>query len=157
MRFLECFAANIRNKNTRRAYAQAVHEFLAWCESAGIASIGDVKPLHIAAYVEQLGRERSAPTVKQRLAAIRHLFDWFVTGQAIATNPAAAVRGSPIAHTFSFANFAKSKTTRARRQRRTMPGQAATDIAIHQATAGDSPRSLSEPVRDFCGVAATGL
>jgi hypothetical protein len=31
--------------------------------------------------------------VKQRLAAIRHLFDWLVTGQAIATNPAASVRG----------------------------------------------------------------
>jgi hypothetical protein len=31
-----------------------------------------VKPLHVAAYIEQLSRERSAPTVKQRLAAIRH-------------------------------------------------------------------------------------
>ena len=28
-RFLEFFAANIRNKNTRRAYAQAAREFLA--------------------------------------------------------------------------------------------------------------------------------
>ncbi|GAB7541359.1 tyrosine-type recombinase/integrase [Cupriavidus sp. 8B] len=35
----------------------------------------------------------SASTVKQRLAAIRHLFDWLVTGQIIATNPAASVRG----------------------------------------------------------------
>jgi integrase len=30
--------------------------------------------------------------VKQRLTAIRHLFDWLVTGQMIATNPAARVR-----------------------------------------------------------------
>jgi hypothetical protein len=29
-----------------------------------------VKPLHVAAYIEQLGRERSAPTVKQRLVVI---------------------------------------------------------------------------------------
>ena len=36
---------------------------------------------------------RSAPTVKQRLAAIRHLFDWLVTGQVIPVNPAASVRG----------------------------------------------------------------
>ena len=36
----------------------------AWCESAGVASIADVKPLHVAAYIEQLGRERSAPTFK---------------------------------------------------------------------------------------------
>jgi integrase/recombinase XerC len=92
-RFLEFFAANIRNKHTRLAYAQAVREFLAWCENAGVASIGDVQPLHVAAYIEQLGRERSAPTVKQRLAAIRHLFDWLVTGQVMPVNPAASVRG----------------------------------------------------------------
>ena len=93
VRFLEFFAANIRNKHTRRAYAQATREFLARCESAGVASIIDVRPLHVAAYIEQLGRKRSAPTVKQRLAAIRHLFDWLVTGQVIPINPAASVRG----------------------------------------------------------------
>ena len=92
-RFWEFFAANIRNRHTRRAYAQATREFLAWCENAGVASIADVQPLHVAAYIEQLGRERSAPTVKQRLAAIRHLFDWLVTGQVMPVNPAASVRG----------------------------------------------------------------
>jgi hypothetical protein len=30
---------------------------------------------------------------KQHLAAIRMLFDWLVTGQIVATNPAHAVRG----------------------------------------------------------------
>ncbi|HTV31651.1 MAG TPA: tyrosine-type recombinase/integrase, partial [Methylocella sp.] len=34
-----------------------------------------------------------APTVKQRLAAIRHLFDWLVTGQVMPVNPASSVRG----------------------------------------------------------------
>ena len=92
-RFFEFFAAQIRNKHTRRAYAQATREFLAWCESAGVASIADVKPLHVAAYIEHLGRKRSAPTVKQRLAAIRHLFDWLVTGQVMPVNPASSVRG----------------------------------------------------------------
>jgi hypothetical protein len=28
-------------------------------------------------------RELAAPSVKQRLAAIRHLFDWLVTGQVV--------------------------------------------------------------------------
>ena len=93
IRFLEFFAANIRNVHTRRAYAQATREFLAWCERAGVASIADVKPLHVATYIEQLGRDRSAPTVKQRLAAIRHLFDWLVTGQVMPGNPASSVRG----------------------------------------------------------------
>ena len=92
-RFWEFFAANIRNKHTRRAYAQATREFLAWCERAGVASIADVKPLHVAAYIEQLGGERSAPTVKQRLAAIRHLFDWLVTGQVMPVNPASSAEG----------------------------------------------------------------
>ena len=33
MRFLEFFAANIRNPHTRRAYYRAAEEFLAWCAS----------------------------------------------------------------------------------------------------------------------------
>lgn len=33
------------------------------------------------------------PTVKQRLAGVRHLFDWLVTGQVMPVNPAASVRG----------------------------------------------------------------
>src|SRR6201998_3583565 len=40
MRFLEFFAANIRNPHTRRAYARAAEELLAWCASAGVPSIG---------------------------------------------------------------------------------------------------------------------
>jgi hypothetical protein len=38
-------------------------------------------------------REASAPTVKQRLAAIRHLFDWLVVGQIVPVSPAGSVRG----------------------------------------------------------------
>src|SRR6266849_5186711 len=37
--------------------------------------------------------ELAAPSVKQRLAAIRHLFDWLVTGQVVPVNPAGSVRG----------------------------------------------------------------
>jgi len=39
MRFLEFFAANIRNPHTRRAYARAADEFLTWCASVGVPSI----------------------------------------------------------------------------------------------------------------------
>ena len=92
-RFWEFFAAQIRNKHTRRAYGQATGQFLFWCEKAGVLSIAGVKPLHVATYIEQLGRDRSAPTVKQHLAAIRHLFDWLVTGQVMPVNPASSVRG----------------------------------------------------------------
>jgi site-specific recombinase XerD len=56
-RFWEFFAANIRNKHTRRAYYQASREFLAWCKRARVDWIADVKPLHVAAYIEQLARD----------------------------------------------------------------------------------------------------
>jgi len=52
-----------------------------------------VQPLHVATWIEGQTRTHAAPTVKQRLAAIRHLFDWLVTGQIVATNPAGSVRG----------------------------------------------------------------
>ncbi len=93
VRFLEFFAANIRNPHTRRAYARAAEEFLAWCASAGVPSIGAVQPVHVATWIEAGTRELAAPSVKQRLAAIRHLFDWLVTGQVVPVNPAASVRG----------------------------------------------------------------
>jgi site-specific recombinase XerD len=93
LRFLEFFAATIRNPHTRRAYGRAVGEFLSWCEAAGVPSLAAVRPLHVAAWVEARTRELAAPTVKQQLAAVRHLFDWLVTGQVVPVNPAASVRG----------------------------------------------------------------
>jgi site-specific recombinase XerD len=93
VRFLEFFAAQIRNQHTRRAYARAVSEFLAWCESVGVTSLPYIQPLHVASWIELEARQVSAPSVKQRLAAVRHLFDWLVTGQVVPANPAASVRG----------------------------------------------------------------
>jgi site-specific recombinase XerD len=69
------------NKNTRAAYARAAGAFLRWCEGQGIGELGRVQPVHVAAYIEGLQNERSAPTVKQHLACIRILFDWLVTGR----------------------------------------------------------------------------
>src|ERR1700689_5082284 len=77
-RFVEFFTVNIRNRNTRAAYARAAAAFLAWCEGQGISALGPVQPVHVAAYVEQLAKEMSPPSVKQPLACIRMLFDWLV-------------------------------------------------------------------------------
>jgi site-specific recombinase XerD len=93
LRFVEFFAVTIRNPNTRRAYARAVVDFLTWCEGRGVVSVVAVQPLHVGAYIEALSLSRSAPTAKQHLAAIRHLFDWLVMGQVVPLNPAASVRG----------------------------------------------------------------
>jgi site-specific recombinase XerC len=58
-----------------------------------VTSITEGKPLHVATWIEIQTNAVSAPTVKQALAAIRHLFDWLVTGQIVSVNPAASVRG----------------------------------------------------------------
>ncbi|MGK7871567.1 tyrosine-type recombinase/integrase [Falsiroseomonas sp. E2-1-a20] len=91
-RYVEFFAAEIRNLNTRAAYARAASDFFGWCERRGLA-LPAVQPVHVAAWVEGLGRTLSAPSVKQRLAAVRMLFDWLVVGQVVPHNPAAPVRG----------------------------------------------------------------
>lgn len=92
-RFVEFFTANIRNPNTRAAYARAVAGLCTWCDERGYDFLR-ISPVAIAAYVEQLLADGLArPTVKQHLAAIRMLFDYMVTGGILPFNPAASVRG----------------------------------------------------------------
>ncbi len=91
-RFVGFFTATIRNPHTRKAYARAAGDFFAWCEQHGLA-LPAIEPLHVAAYVELITREKSAPTLKQQLAAIRMLFDWLTSGGIIPFNPATSVRG----------------------------------------------------------------
>jgi integrase/recombinase XerD len=90
-RFIEFFAATIRNRNTRAAYANAITQFFAWCERHHIQTLEAIKPVVVAAYIEQ--HPMAALMVKQHLAAIRMLFDFLVTGQIVPINPAASVRG----------------------------------------------------------------
>jgi site-specific recombinase XerD len=90
--FIEFFTANIRNKNTRLAYAQAVGRFFEWCQKKRF-TLELIEPVVVAAYIEDLGTRFSKPTVKQHLAAIRMLFDWLVVGQVLPMNPATSVRG----------------------------------------------------------------
>ena len=90
-RAFEFFAVNIRNPNTRKAYARAAADFASWCELHGIADVRQVQPVHVAVYIE--GLQMAAPSVKQRLAALRMLFDWLVVGQVMPSNPASSVRG----------------------------------------------------------------
>ncbi|BAV52659.1 Phage integrase family protein (plasmid) [Mesorhizobium loti] len=91
-RFLEFFTAHIRNPNTRRAYSKDVGQFLDWCQAQGVRDITEIHTLHVATYVELLTKSHAAPTAKRHVSAIRRLFDWLVTGQIIAANPALSVR-----------------------------------------------------------------
>src|SRR6266852_3377795 len=70
MRFLEFFAANIRNPHTRRAYYRAAEEFLTWCASAGVPSIAAVQPVHVAAWIDAaLGMNVEDVYTQNRLVA----------------------------------------------------------------------------------------
>ncbi len=91
-RFFEFFGATLRNPNTRTAYLRAVLRFGQWCDANGIPLAG-LRPLHVAGYIESLGRVLSKPSVKQHLAALRMLLDYLVTGGVLPFNPAAPVRG----------------------------------------------------------------
>jgi len=91
-KFLEFFTANIRNRNTRAAYARAALRFCDWCDHHKV-SLQAIEPMLLAMYIEELGTSRAKPTVKQNLAAIRMLFDYLVVGQVLPMNPASAVRG----------------------------------------------------------------
>jgi len=91
-RFVEFFTANIRNRNTRRAYARSIKQFFEWCEDRRLR-LERIDSVAVAAYIEQIGIDMAKPSVKQQLAAIRQMFDYLVTGGILSTNPAASVRG----------------------------------------------------------------
>lgn len=91
-RFIEFFTANIRNRHTRAAYARSAAQFARWCDAHHLA-LAQLTPVSVAAYIEELGQHVAKPSVKQRLAALRMLFDYLVIGQVLPTNPAYAVRG----------------------------------------------------------------
>ncbi len=91
-RYIEFLTANIRNRNTRLAYAGAITRFSDWCRERGIG-LSQLSPFLVAAYIEEIGTRKSIPTVKQELAAIRTLGDWLVVGQILPINPAMSVRG----------------------------------------------------------------
>jgi site-specific recombinase XerD len=101
-RFIEFFTANIRNPNTRAAYAQSVAQFLRWCQGRGF-SLQDIKPVAVAAYIES--HPGADPTKKQHLAAIKMLFDWL--------NSVAKFRDAP-----GHATFVRAKAPRLIRCRR---------------------------------------
>ena len=92
-RFIDFFTSTIRNPNTRKAYYRAVARFLDWCQDRGIEDLDRVRPIHVAAYVEDLQLQLSRPSVKQHLAAIRKCFNWLVSGGTLELNPSSAVEG----------------------------------------------------------------
>ncbi len=90
--FLDFFAGNIRNPNTRAAYVQAAAQFFGWFSIRNLG-LGNIRPLHVAGYIEAKLKAMRPPSVKQHLAALRVLFNWLVIKQVVPTNPALFVKG----------------------------------------------------------------
>ena len=76
--YIDFFTATIRNRNTRVAYARACWQFFDWCKAHGL-ELTSVRPFHVAAWIEDF--PGSKPTVKQKLAAVRMLYDFLVVRQ----------------------------------------------------------------------------
>src|SRR4029077_8845797 len=88
--YIDFFTSTIRNRNTRLAYARACWQFFDWCAAHG-QELTTVRPFHVAAWIE--GFPGSKPTIKQKLAAVRMLYDFLVVRQITPSNPAHSVRG----------------------------------------------------------------
>ena len=77
-RFLEFFAAQIRNRNTREAYLRAVRDFLDWAESeAQIGDLLDIEPVDVAGWVKlktQVYEAQSNPSCNGALSVSITLF-----------------------------------------------------------------------------------
>jgi len=89
------FAAEIHNPNTRRAYKRGAGDFFSFAfERAGVQRIDEINALHIASWIEHEERSgQSAPTIKQRLAGLRMLFQSLVRQRILSANPAHVVKG----------------------------------------------------------------
>jgi integrase/recombinase XerC len=88
----QSFALHIESPATRRIYLRHIQQFSAWCDSQGLIEFQNVKREDIERYVEVLRKQLAKPSVRQRVAAIRTLFDSLVVSNAIVTSPAATLR-----------------------------------------------------------------
>ena len=86
LRFIDFFTANIRNPNTRAAYAVAVRGFFRLARDSAASRRARGRAARTTSRpMSRCWRARyKAPTVKQHLAAIRMLFDWLIVGQVVA-------------------------------------------------------------------------
>ena len=76
--YIDFFTSTIRNRNTRAAYARACWQFFARCAAHGL-ELTTVRPFHVAAWIEDF--PGSKPTIKQKLAAVRMLYDFLSFGK----------------------------------------------------------------------------
>jgi len=88
------FDAEIDNPRTQRAYIAAAADFFRFAIPSMSGGLSSLTALHFAQWIERM-KERglSTPTIKQRLAGVRMLFQSLARQQIIRWNPVAVVKG----------------------------------------------------------------
>jgi len=93
--FKTFFLGKLRNPNTRRAYECSAEAFLTFAITRyGVTRLDSITPVHIAGWLDAMALQGlTAPTLKQRLAALVTLFEFLVAEQIVPRNPAKIVDG----------------------------------------------------------------
>jgi integrase/recombinase XerD len=85
--------ANIRNLSTRRAYENAIRDFMRFTGIALAEEFRTVTRAHVIAWRADLaGRELGGATVRHRLAALSSLFEYLCEKNAVTHNPVKGVK-----------------------------------------------------------------
>ena len=89
---LEWFA-NIGNKSTRRAYENALHDFMRFVGISQPGEFREVTRSHVIAWRDDLAsRALSSQTIRHRLAALSSLFERLCNANAMTHNPVKGVK-----------------------------------------------------------------
>jgi integrase/recombinase XerD len=85
--------ANIRNRSTRRAYENAIHDFMQFTGIVRPEEFRTVTRAHVIAWRDDLARrELSGTTVRHRLAALSSLFEYLCEKNAVTHNPVKGIK-----------------------------------------------------------------
>jgi integrase/recombinase XerD len=85
--------ANIRNKSTRRAYENAIQDFMGFTGIGRPEKFRTVTRAHVIAWRDDLARrELGGATVRHRLAALSSLFEYLCEKNAVTHNPVKGVK-----------------------------------------------------------------
>jgi site-specific recombinase XerD len=89
------FKAEVRNPNTRRAYQNGAKDFFVYLSACPhVDTLDAINALHVSGWLDAMEeRGLSLPTIKQRLAGLRMMFNALVRAQILRINPAAVVKG----------------------------------------------------------------
>ena len=89
--------ANLGNKATRRAYENALQDFMRFTGIAKPDEFRSVTRAHVIAWRDDLVRRAlSGMTVRHRLAALSSLFEYLCEKNAVTHNPLKGVKRPPV-------------------------------------------------------------